>query len=347
MIFIAVFISLSILIIAHELGHFFAARIFGVKVEEFGFGYPPRIFGKKIGKTIWSINALPFGGFVKIKGEDGEGDVDKNSFASQKPWKRSVMLLAGVFINLVMGFLIFCAVFMIGSSQGVAITNVSEGSPAYVVGIKSGDIISSVSSQNDSISKITNTDSFISFIHKHVQDELTLSVKRDSQTVLYTLQGRENPPEGQGSLGIELINLGMERLSFFSAIGSAFQATVNITSAVVQSFVSLFLNIFVNPSVIQNIAGPVGIFSIAGKAGNFGFAYLLEIIGIISINLAVLNCIPFPALDGGRALMIIIEKFKGSPVSKKSQQIVNTIGFAALLILMVFVTVQDVSKLIH
>ncbi len=351
MMFILVFISLSILIVAHECGHFFAAKIFGVRVEEFGFGYPPRLFGKKIGKTLWSVNALPFGGFVKIKGEDEGKNINSesssDSFAAQPAWKRVVILLSGVFMNFVAGFLIFSAVFMIGSSKGVAVTDVSNNSPAYEAGIKKGDVVMSASAKTETISSLKEVSSFITFINRHKGEDVTLSVKRASKTYSYTLLAREHPPKGEGSLGVQLIELGIPKAGFFQAIGNAFRTTLNITGMVAISFVTLFAKIFVAPQVLQSIAGPVGIFSIAGEAGNFGIVYLLELLGIISLNLAVLNCIPFPALDGGRVLLVFIEKIKGSPVSLKSQKMINALGFAALLIIMVLVTIQDVSRIIH
>ena len=349
MIFIFVFAGLSILIIGHEFGHFFASKIFGVEIDEFGFGYPPRIFGKKIGKTLWSINALPFGGFVKIRGENGSEEAsdtrEGKNFSNKPALQRGAILLAGVFMNVVIGFIIFTAVFMIGSPKEIVISRVSNNSPAYNAGIKENNIIKSSLSGGESISSFTNTESFVSFVGRHISDDITLTIKDGNAISSYVLRGREHPPEGEGALGIELVSLGFERVGFFSAMYQGFQSTIDTLWQVVKAFTNLFLTIFVNPDVIKNIAGPVGIFAIAGQAGSFGFVYFLQFLALVSLNLAVLNFIPFPALDGGRVLMLVIEKIKGSPVSLRMQSYVNMAGFFLLIGLMLFVTFQDVTKL--
>ncbi len=359
MIFIVI-ISLSILVLIHELGHFLTAKFFGVKVEEFGFGFPPRIFGKKIGETVYSLNLLPFGGFVKIFGEDGEIR-SKNStnthsdkirelglsgnFSAQPIWKRSVIVLAGIFMNVILGWLILSGVFMVGSPEHLMLNDVIKNSPAEIAGLKLGDIVLEAKSGNIVFKDPIKSEDFVPFVKSNVGGIFEVKILRDKQFLDFKILGRENPPPGEGALGVSLVDIGFPKENFFLGLWSGLNKTLMMLKLMLFSFFQLFSQIFIHPEIVGSITGPVGIYSIATQAGSLGIIYFLELIALISLNLAVLNFLPFPALDGGRFLFFLIEKIKGTPLSSRFQMIANTVGFVFLVGLMLIVTVQDVLKL--
>jgi regulator of sigma E protease len=351
MIVLYVIIGLAVLILVHELGHFFAAKIFGIKVEEFGIGYPPKLFSKKYGETEYSINALPFGGFNRIYGEDkdsiSEDDKDyKRSFSYQKPWKRSVVILSGVFMNVVLGWVLLSFVFMIGAPKHLSVASVMENSPAYETGIETNDIILEASFGETLITDPIDVENFISLINENKGKEIILKIKRGEDLLTKEMLVRENPPEGEGSLGIALFNMGIEKQGFFKSIGSAFTTTFRMLEQVVIGFYKLITGLFTNPDIVKSVSGPVGIFMITKQVGSVSLIYLVQFIALISLNLVVLNLLPFPALDGGRFLFILIEKIKGSPVSNKIQMGINAVGFIILIVLMILVTIKDFTSFI-
>jgi len=356
MIFIVI-ISLSVLVLIHELGHFLSAKFFGVKVEEFGFGFPPRVFGKKIGETVYSLNLLPFGGFVKIFGEDGSErkkstttmtmtTIAKDSFSFQPIWKRSVIVLAGIFMNIILGWLILSGVFTIGSPEHLMLNDVVKNSPAEIAGIKLGDIVLEVKNDDSVLKDPVKSEQFVSLVKNNPSSVFELKILRDKQTLDFKVLGRENPPAGEGALGVSLTDIGFPRENLFLSLWDGLKRTLQMLKLMLFSFVQLFTQIFINPEIVGSITGPVGIYSVATQAGSLGFIYFFELIALISLNLAVLNFLPFPALDGGRFLFFLIEKIKGTPLSLKFQTIANTAGFVFLVGLMLIVTVQDVIKLI-
>ncbi len=346
MIILIVLISLSILILVHELGHFLSAKIFGVRVHEFGFGFPPKILGKKIGETTYSLNLLPFGGFVKIHGEDGEETQDKQSFANQSVIRRSIIVLAGVFMNILLGWLILSAVFAIGSPRHLAISGISEESPAATANLKSGDLILEAKFNEHILKDPIPVNEFINLVKSAEKNTITLKIKRGEAISEISLRGRSNPPPGQGSLGLSLLEIGFAKEPIFKSLAKGTAATLETLKLVTLGFFNFFSKLFVTPQIIETVTGPIGIFTLATQAGSFGIVYLFELIAFISLNLAVLNLIPFPALDGGRFLFLLIEKIKGGPVPRKFQLIVNAVGFVALIILMVIVTVKDITKIL-
>ncbi len=352
MIILAVIISLSVLILVHEFGHFAAAKIFGVKVEEFGLGFPPRLFGKKIGETLYSLNLLPFGGFVKIFGEDSPEEIpsgrpEERSFPAEPVWRRLVIVVAGVFMNIVLGWLVFSAVFFAGAPNHLFIAQVSTGSPALEAGLKDGDVILEAKSGATVLSDPIPSNEFIGLVNAAPGAALDLKVMRGKDVFNVSLEGREVPPEGQGPLGVSLVDVGFADESFGKSIVKGFHMTVSTLRLVTIGFVDFFAKLVVQPSVLETVAGPVGIVALASQAGSLGLVYLFELMAFISVNLAVLNLIPFPALDGGRAVLLIIEKIRMKPVSRKVQTAVNAFGFILLLVLMVLITVQDVGRLLN
>lgn len=338
-----VIIGIIFLIIAHELGHFFVARKFKVTIEEFGIGYPPRLWSKKKNGVIWSVNALPFGGFVKILGEDG-GNEDPNSFSKQKVWKRISILSAGVFMNMLVGWIFFSGVYMTGSPERAIIMDIKQNTPAAIAGIERGDIVIALESKDIGVIKKPNADEFISLTSKAIGKEVSIEISRRGENKVFTLVPRANPPEGEGALGITITNAGFSRQPFFSAISNGFMTTIDVVGEIVVGLFSFFAHIF-SPTGFDAVAGPIGVVKMASEIGTLGLSYVFQIIGLISINLAILNLIPFPALDGGRILFLIIEKFRGKPAPERVEQLVNMVGFFALIALMVVVTFKDVSRL--
>lgn len=359
MVIIAVIISLSVLILAHEIGHFAAAKLFNVKVEEFGFGYPPRLFSRKIGETTYSINLLPLGGFVHILGEDEEQErsaaIEKGEntstdtsryFSRQSLPRRIIILTAGVAMNVLTGWLLFSAVYMVGSPSHLMISNVAQKSPAAEAGLRMNDIIMRAQVGSEIFSDPISNEQFIPAVKKAAGSNIVLDVDRAGERMTFSVSTRANPPKGQGAMGISLDEIGIERQSFFKAIGNGFIASMSVFWTIAKGFGSIISGLFTAPSAaLQGVAGPVGIFNLATQTGKMGFVYLFQLIALISMNLAVLNLIPFPALDGGRVLFIIIEKLKGSPVPQGTQRIVNAIGFSALMLLMIIVTIHDITNL--
>ena len=346
MIILIVLISLSVLILVHELGHFLTAKFFGVRVHEFGFGFPPKILGKKVGETTYSLNLLPFGGFVKIHGEDGEEIQDKRSFAVQSVGRRSVIVLAGVFMNVFLGWLILSAVFAIGSPRHLAIGGVGEMSPANKANIKGGDVVLEATFNSLVLKDPIRVNEFIALVKEAGENTVNLKIKRGDTIFDVSLRGRTNPPSGQGSLGLSLVEIGFAREPLLKSFAKGAIATFETLKMVSLGFLNFFSRLFVTPQIIETVTGPIGIFTLAAQAGSLGIVYLLELIAFISINLAVLNLIPFPALDGGRFLFLLVEKIKGSPIPRKFQMVVNAIGFVALIILMVIVTVKDITRIL-
>jgi regulator of sigma E protease len=353
LIIIIVIVGLSLLILGHEAGHFFVAKMFGLKVDEFGFGFPPRIFAKKIGETEYSLNWLPFGGFVRISGERGEfevvdpegGSIPTNHapdpdndrlFFKQSAWKKSLIVLAGVFTNFLLGWFLISFVLMIGVPQTLVIEGTQAGSPAAAAGIQPGDILKGY----------TDSQTFINYVNANKGQQITFTVIRDDKEISYTFTPRATTTPDQGALGVELEQGGATRENFFAAIWDGLQDAAILSWLTVQAFYELIKQIFIHASIPAGVVGPVGIFGIAEETGKIGLAYLLQFLGIISINLMIVNCIPFPALDGGRFFMVLVEKIKGSPLSYKVEAAINGVGFALLLALMVALTVRDISGLI-
>lgn len=374
---------LSVLVFAHEFGHFFTARRFGVKAEEFGFGFPPRgigVYKNKHGKwrlvygnksvesletsedkniqvaeksTVYSLNWLPLGGFVKIKGENGEGENDKDSFAYQKIWKRIIILAAGVIMNVILAWALFSLGYMIGlpqstdtvsknaivSSPEVIVAQVLPKSPALAAGLKEGDAILRINNEvvatekelQDAIAK--NNGQVTNVLIKRGSVEQALSV-----TPLLTDGDR-------ATIGVAIFSAGLVRYPFFSAIWEGAKTTGWMIKEIFSAFGGLLANLFQGHQVGDQFAGPVGIANITGQAARLGFSYLLQFVALLSLNLAIINILPLPALDGGRILFLLIEKVKGKPVKKEIEAAIHNIGFLLLIALIIFITYRDIIKL--
>jgi len=350
-------IVLGVLVFVHEFGHFVFAKRAGMKVEEFGFGFPPRIWGIKKGETLYSINAIPFGGFVKILGEGGEEANNPRSFSSKAIGPRLKVIIAGVTMNFFLAVVLLMITNFFGLRIGliddktaslardkqVQIIEVSKDSPADKAGLKLLDEVSGFK-VNGLLETVSNAEDVQAFIQKNTGKSLTIVINRNEEILEKEIVPRVNPPVGQGALGVSLALTGVVSYPWYEAMWrGVFDAVVLTMNTVIGYFV-LFKTLLFQGKLIADVSGPVGIATLTGQAARMGINYLMQFTAMISINLAVLNIIPFPALDGGRALLIIIEKLKGSPVNKKAEQLVNTVGFMFLIALMVYVTTKDILR---
>lgn len=347
-----VIIFLPVLILIHELGHFLAAKFFKVRVDEFGFGFPPRLLGKKIGETTYTLNLLPFGGFVKIYGEDGlalekaESGEKKRGFAGKPVWQKIAIVLAGVFMNVILGWFLLGIVLSVGLPERLIIADVAENSPAFSAGLKPGDIIEKAVVFGIILENPIPVQQFVQLVNAHPGEETALSILRGKTKIETALFIRSQVPDGEGPIGVSLTETGIPKEPFPLGFLKSIEITSVNLELIAKSFFRLITGIFVQPSIVKNVSGPVGIISIAHQAGELGILYFFQFAALISLNLVVLNLMPFPALDGGRALVLVFEKIKGRPISHKIQGIVNTAGFALLILLMVAVTVKDIGNLV-
>jgi len=349
-------VVLGILILVHEWGHFITAKKSGVKVEEFGFGYPPRIFGRK-GKdgVIYSLNWIPIGGFVKIKGENGEERNDPDSFGNKSFSKRALILSAGVIMNVILAFFIFSLGYMFGMPQAiddelekdlnvknikVQIEAVLETSPAALAGLEVGDWITKIDEMN-----VETVNGLQQYIKEHSEDPQMLVINRNNEmlSIEVTPEVIEGFTEDK-AIGVSLVKTGVVRYNFFESWYQGGKITINLLTRIVQAFYGLFKNLFMGNGLAMEVSGPVGVAVIAGQVADRGFIYLLQFTAILSLNLAVLNFLPFPALDGGRFLFLVIEKIRRKPNNQNIENTVNGIGFALLMLLVLFVTYRDVTR---
>lgn len=429
-------IALGLLIFVHELGHFLVARRNGIRAEEFGFGFPPRIFGiqfvsgektervsrheeievkvedyqlnkkteliketitekvreidkavlvgkwrfiwgkwqddspqekkdlKEIKKekyqtgTIYSLNWIPLGGFVRIKGEDGSGKKEPDSFASKSAWKRIKVLAAGVLMNFVLAWFLITLAFIIGAPQPVEsgsanlknakiqIAEVIPGTPAEAMGIKAGDeIIKCQMSDSRCQKNFLDISQVQAVINDNKGKEITLEIKRGNE--ILNLKGipRFDYPEDQGSLGISLVKTAIVSYPWYQAIWKGLTATFDLIITILVTLFNILKHLIMGQKATIDVTGPVGIATLTKQVTALGFVYILQFVALLSINLGIINGLPIPALDGGRILFILIEKIKGSPVSQKAEQMAHSIGFALLIGLMILVTFRDIVKL--
>lgn len=349
-----VIIVIGLLILVHEWGHFYSARRFGVRVEEFGFGFPPRLFSKIKNGVRYSLNAFPFGGFVKIFGEHGEGEGEKSSFISRPAWQRFTILSAGVGMNVILAWIFFSAAAGIGVPQitdsatgeaPVSIISIAPGSPAEQAGLHIGDRILEMRSEEISL-RIESEKDVQDFVHAYLGEEITLLVGRGKEIKEIKAEPRFLFPEGEGPLGIALARLAIRRVPFYLAPVEGAKTLVRSIALTTVGLYSIVKDLILEGGTRVAVSGPVGIFTFAADTRSLGTAFFLQFVGVLSVNLALLNFLPIPALDGGRILFLAIEKMRRKRIDPRVENVVHTMGFALLILLMIVVTYRDVVKIL-
>ncbi len=340
---------LLVTVLVHEWGHFYAARKCGMTVEEFGFGIPPRLWSFKKGETVYSINALPIGGFVRIAGENGvEGHIAPNCQFDTKPWwQKSIVLVAGVACNIILAIILFTGAYMVGmptiADGGVpTVVTVVGDSPAHAAGMLAGDTITAISIQGVPVVPLT-TDTLRAAV-KDSRGPVAISYDREGVPGDAVITPKDTTDGKMVGIGIQPIR--DVKLPFFQAVASATAQTVAIVIGIWDTLSGLVAGLFTGDSSAEGLTGPVGLVREVGNAAAIGFAYLLAFTAAISVNLAVLNIMPFPALDGGRLIVVLLEAITRRRFSQKIVGIIHASGFVLLLGLMLFLTVGDVRRLL-
>lgn len=348
---------LSALVLLHELGHFLIAKLFGIHVLEFGIGLPPKALKLfKYKETEYSLNWLPIGGFVRLAGEETDPTLwqrinpltHNHMFFAKPAWQRMLVIIAGVAMNFLIGIACFSVIFTkmgIPTEIGrqVMVTQVSQGSPAEMAEIEVEDVVIRIGDTN-----IENSEQFVEIIKENKGKAISLYLTKvdmsgkqaDSQRQV-TVIPRENPPEGEGSLGVgvalvpiwEYHKMEWYRAPFYGAIEGTKEAI---------GWSREFLRIFSHPAeLVKNVGGPVAVVKVGQEAAREGWLVMLRFAGIISLNLAIFNLLPIPALDGGRLVMIVLEKIVGRKRVVKFEGYVNAVGMFLLITLLIGVTVKD------
>ena len=345
---------LSLLVLVHELGHFFVARWAGIWVEEFGFGLPPRILGKKFGQTIFSLNLLPFGGFVKLHGEGSEEGVSKpkRAFINKSKKARVAVLLAGVLMNLLLGIVAFGIVYSFSGvpreSENVRVVDVAVSSPAQTAGILVGDVVRKINQQ-----EIKSTAAFIKEVDNYKGKNVVLEVESETSGKVETRKvivgPRESPPKGEGPLGVAISTIEtyyppvLQRP--FYGVYYGLKDAVYWGKTVISGISQISTDISTGQAP-KDLAGPVGIFALTSEVCKEGILPCINFTAILSINLAILNIIPFPALDGGRLLFIAIEAVLRKKILPRVEAAVHTAGMIILLLIIFAITARDIRGLI-
>lgn len=348
---------LSVLVLGHELGHYIAARKAGMTVEEFGIGFPPTLFKWKAKSgTTWSVNAIPLGGFVKIKGESGDDTGAPDSFASKSWLRRFSVIIAGVVMNLVMAWALFTTGFLFGlpavvedgvdagvtvTDRAVNIVDVLPKSAADVAGIQVGDRVLTIDGaayESGAIARDAlrphSDSSPIEMMIVHQGETKTVSV-----TPLFVQE------LGRDGVGVALVETGYLHYPWYLAPIKGAETTIGATWDVLSAFGGLIASLFRSEDVSANLSGPVGIAVLTGQVASLGISHLVQFAAMLSINLAVINVLPFPALDGGRLAFLLYELIRRKKATPNFEQTVHAIGFAALLLVVVVVTVRDIAHI--
>lgn len=362
---------LSLLVFVHELGHFWTAKKFGLKPEEFGFGFPPRALGiykDKEGKwkiskgkkeikdaddTIYSLNWIPIGGFVKLGEDDDPGD-NPNHFNNKPVYQRLLILVAGVTMNIVLAFFLYAFGFMVGlpqvvdenisdkaivGSESIQIMEVIPDSPADKAGLRMGDSIIDINGIS-----LENIEELQIFSDESTGEEAIYTIRREGKELEKKIVPELRPETGKGGIGVSIMETAIVKYPAHIAIWYGIKTTFFKTVQIVYAFFDLFKNLFTGQGLTEEIGGPIRIAEITGQYARMGFSYLINFTAILSINLAIINILPIPALDGGRILFLILEKIKGRPVKKELEGAMHYAGFVLLMLLVVAVTYKDIVR---
>ena len=343
----AFLLAVFILVLVHEIGHFIAAKLNGVKVEEFGIGFPPSFLKIKYKETVYSLNLIPLGGFVKVYGEEKEVKKEKNkAFIFKKPWQKLMILSAGIIGNFLLGWILISYLFTQGVSvptKKVIVQKVEKNSPAAEKGIKKGDIIKAVIFKTEKI-EIDSTAKLIKTVKKYAGREIVLEIKRKSKNLKINIIPRKKPPKGQGALGIVITSYEIKKYPLLEAPFKGLIESSKITLKIIKGVLTAFSNFLTFKRSEIQLTGPIGIAKMTSEAAKLGKNAFLEFLALLSLNLAVINLLPFPALDGGRMILVLYEWKTRKRVDKDFEQKLNTIGFAILILLAIIISIYDIKR---
>ncbi|MGD9105412.1 MAG: RIP metalloprotease RseP [Desulfobacterales bacterium] len=345
----ALVIVLGVLIFFHELGHFLVARLFGVGVEKFSLGFGPRLIGKKIGITDYIISAVPLGGYVKMVGEQPDAELDPAdipiSFTHKNVWKRILIVAAGPFFNFLLAVIIFFGIFQISGMFILkpSVGEVQEGTPAYRAGLKENDLITSINGVD-----LSTWEEMAEIITSSRGNPLSVSVRRGDSTLVITItpesktfQNIFNEDVERYVIGISASGDGFSRnLNVLQSLGESIIQTYHITVLTLKGIIKI-LQGAISP---KTLSGPIMIAQMAGEQAREGATNLIFFIALISVNLAILNFLPIPVLDGGHLLFFFIEAATGSPVSIRVREISQQAGIFLLILLMIYVFYNDIAR---
>lgn len=386
-IFLAI-VGLSVLVFFHELGHFIMAKILGVRVEEFGFGYPPRMigmvlpqknkpkffFGKKIpqqykDQTIYSLNWIPFGGFNKLKGEL-DSDADKDSFFQAAWWKKALIGLGGIGMNIILAVFIFSVLYFTGIPKdidsiekggkilrpvGIQIGMVAKDSPADKEGFKMGDIIMDIDGYY-----FDNVEDIQEHIKTRIGESVALSIKRGKETISHSVEVLpynqvfsssldqvldEGGDKAHGVIGIALSNTVIVAYPIYQAVFMGFKTSILLLGRLFYGIWLIFKILFSQQKMLGDLFGPVGITVMTAEIARAGYIYFLQFVAFLSVAIGAFQMIPFPALDGSRILFAFIQGVKGRPVNPRTESVIISIGFYLLLMLLFFITFREIIGL--
>lgn len=344
-------VTFTVIIAVHEFGHYLMARLLGMRVLEFAFGFPPRLFAWQHAGIDYSVNAIPFGGYVRILGQDDlairqEGEGQPGSFTSKPWWAQAIVLVAGVTMNVVLALVVLTGAFALGTTAPtgeVRVIEVKAGSPAELAGIGVADVVRAVDGQS-----VRSSRDLVVYTRDHRGVEIVLSLERNGRPLApVRAVPRRDPPEGEGPLGIVLedvtapVSGGLPQ-----AAGNAWALTVDIVQEIVALPGRLLADRDASPDGPPQIGGPIEIYRVTAQVSQFGLSALLRLVGVLSVNLAVLNIIPFPALDGGRLLFVVIGGIFRRRLSPQVEAAIHAVGFVLLLGLLVLVSIADIRRVI-
>jgi len=346
-------ITFTVIIAVHEFGHYLTARLLGMKVLEFAFGFPPRVAAIRHAGIDYSLNAIPFGGFVRILGQDDfaihqAGEGEPGSFTSKPWWAQAIVLVAGVTMNMVLALVVLTVAFMTGttaSTGDVRVIDVARDSPAQQAGIQVGDIVRAIDGR-----KITRSNDLVNYVRSqarlHPDQEVTLELERNERPLPpIKAVPRVEPPEGEGPLGIKLEEV---QGTVAVAVPEAFQQALSLSGQVIAQIAELPGQLLAPPTSggAPTVGGPIEIFRVTGQVAQFGLPTFLKLVGVLSVNLAVLNIVPFPGLDGGRLFFVLLGGIFRTRLSPQVEAAVHAVGFLLLLLLLVVVSIADIRRVV-
>lgn len=353
------------LVVVHELGHFSAAKLFGIRVDEFAVGFPPRLFTIKWGETNYSFNLVLVGGYVSIFGENpDEAKGNPRALSSRARPVQAVVMVAGITFNILFAWLIVSGGYMVGlpspiehDGYGVVtnarptILSVLPASPAEKVGIKANDIVEEVATGHETFDLRTlNTDRQAAgahdFLVNHVDESIILTVLRNNVEKTFIVKAADNVVEGKKIIGVEIDDVGILRLPLWQALAEGGIVVKNMIVTEASALGGLAKGLFVGHADLSQVAGPIGIVSQGSQLVTQGWATIIFITALISVNLALINILPIPGLDGGRLLFLAIESIIRRPLSRRVATGLTLAGFALVLTLMLLVSVHDIAKLV-